>query len=331
MRRRTRTLISTAKHTLISDALDEYLLGLHASRRSDRTIEFYQTNINRFIWWLHEAGYPANVDEVQASHIRLFLEYLQKNNHRWGSDHRQSQKTLCPSSVQAYFRALRAFFNFCRREDYTEHNPFESGRVQVPKAGQRFVKSYTAHEVQSMIDAARHDTIDVYRDPAIILLLVDTGLRAAELVHLTLVAFDDYKRLRHLRVVGKGDKERQIAMSPMTEKAVRDYVRRERPLGGESLFCGRGDRPLTTSGLRHMIRRRARDAGLDIQGVHRFRHTFALEFMRSGGAPHALQSLLGHESPIMTLRYGRMASDDAADQHRRHSPVEKMGLKNKQR
>ena len=82
----------------------------------------------------------------------------------------------------------------------------------------------------------------------------------------------------------------------------------------------------TPPGLYHIVARMADDAGITSRGVHRWRHTFALMAAKSGMPIHALQALLGHESPLMSLKYGRMNSKEATDLHRLHSPVERLEL-----
>ena len=240
-----------------------------------------------------------------------------------------STKPMSDTSVQAYFRAVRAFFNWCYREGIIDYTPFADGRLQCPKARQKVVPSYEDGDVSTMLQACQdHDRERSLRDTAIILLLLDTGIRASELCGLRLA---DLERGR-VKVLGKGNKERQLTISPITEKAIRDYVRRERPDGEGALFLAKTGRALTASGLYQMIGERARQAGLTIRGVHRFRHAFAKGFITSGGPLHALQAILGHESPVMSMRYGRLASgDQTAQLHRQHSPVERLGLKGKGR
>jgi len=290
-------LTSASQEHLISDALEDWLLALRVERRSPRTLEFYESNVGRFLWWLEKGGYPLTLESVQASHIRLFLAYLQTRDKRWDSPgNANARKPMSDTSVQAYFRAVR---------------------------------SYEDGDVSTMLQACQdHDRERSLRDTAIILLLLDTGIRASELCGLRLA---DLERGR-VKVLGKGNKERQLTISPITEKAIRDYVRRERPDGEGALFLAKTGRALTASGLYQMIGERARQAGLTIRGVHRFRHAFAKGFITSGGPLHALQAILGHESPVMSMRYGRLASgDQTAQLHRQHSPVERLGLKGKGR
>lgn len=320
-------LIFAGQDNLILDCLDEFLLALRAAQRSPRTIEFYEQNIGRFRWWLRKAGFSDTIQAIQASHIRLFIEYLQTKESRWQSDKPQARRKVSDSTVATYHRALRAFFNFCCDEGYIEDSPFADRRLRTPKVKQKVIPSYSQADIEAILHAIQsHEPGYILRDTAIVLLLLDTGIRAMELCALTLAAVERSRLL----VSGKGNKERYVDVSPTTEKAIRDYVRKERPqANADALFLSRTSKGFSPNTLYQMIERRVRQAGLSAAGVHRFRHSFALHWAASGGPLHALQALLGHESPAMSLRYGRMAGVNTGELHRKHSPVEGLGLKPK--
>lgn len=327
MKNRRDTLTFAQSDTLINDAMDEWVLGLRAAKRSERTIEFYWDNMQRFVWWLEESDYQPVVQAVEASHIRLFLQYLEKNKHRWDSDTPQSNKPTSANTIHAYHRCLRAFFNFCEREGFIKVSPFHGGRISTPKTPQRIIPAYSPEEVKNLLAVClSHDTRNSLRDSAIIYTLFDTGLRGSELCSLT----PDRLERGRLRVIGKGNKERYAMMSPTTEKAIRDYIRKERA-DGEYLFLGKAGEPMRRNGVYQMIERRAKQAGLEIKGLHTFRHAFATQAIISGMPVNAVQSLLGHESPTMTLRYGRMvtAVKEVEEMHRKHSPVDRMNKRKK--
>lgn len=304
---------------LIEEVLDDFLLTQRVEHHSEATIRFYDGQIRRFLWWLRSTIANPTLADVDASQIRTFILYLQRKDHRWDSDNHQSNKPLSDKSIHAYFRALRAFVNFAFREGYTSENPFTSGRLKAPKVRQVIVPSYTEEEILDLLEACGHSQ-NGQRDRAIMLLLLDTGIRANELCSLSLQQLEKGR----IKILGKGNKERYVMVSPATEKAIRDYVRTERPKPAEYLFVGRGVEPLTDSGLRQLIRRRALQAGVDDSTCHKWRHTFAMVWLEDGGPINALQALLGHSSPVMSMRYAAMASGATAELHRQHSPVERL-------
>ncbi len=321
MKKLAKQLISTERNRQISEVLDEWILALRAAHRSDKTIEGYTEQIGRFLWWLRELEHSEDMESIEPAQIRLFVQYLQTNKERWGSDNLQAKRKLSDASVQSYFRSLRAFFNFAAREQFIEASPFDDRRLPTPKIRKKIVPSFSLDDVRAMLNAAGQDSVNALRDVAIILMLLDTGMRATEACNLKL---DDLEPGR-IKVLAKGDKERYLPLLPETEKAIRDYKRKERAPGGEHLFLGRGLNPLTYDGFKEVIRRRAREAGVQHAHPHKFRHTFALDWLSSGGPLHALQSLLGHSSPVMSMKYAEMVSKDATDLHKQHSPVERLG------
>ena len=85
--------------------------------------------------------------------------------------------------------------------------------------------------------------------------------------------------------------------------------------------------PLTRSGLRQLVSRLGKDAGIQATrcSPHNFRHTFAVSFLRNGGNAFTLQQMLGHTSLHMTNRYVALAQADIENQHRQFSPADCLG------
>jgi site-specific recombinase XerD len=125
-----------------------------------------------------------------------------------------------------------------------------------------------------------------------------------------------------IKVMGKGDKERIIKISPQTSKAIWRYLL-ERPDAEptEPLFLSKKGGSLTTAGLLRLVKRLGERAGVSNAYPHRFRHTFAVNFLRNGGNTFELQHLLGHSSLEMVRRYVNIAQVDIENAHRRASPV----------
>lgn len=310
------------RHVTIAEAFEEFVLVLRVGNRSEATIEHYHRSIKLFLWWARESGYAEYVDAYTVPDIRRFVSFLQTSEHRWSSDLPSANRRLCDYTVQGHFRSLRAFFNFCEREEFISKSPFSNRRIPVPKVRQKVIPSYGEQQILALLNACdvQEGQLRWYRlrDRAVILLLLDTGIRASELTGIRLC---DIQRGK-VKVLGKGNKERYTFLSPLVEKAIRNYVERERRnSGAEQLFLSRTGEALTRNGLAQIIQERARQAGIDIHGVHRWRHTFALGFVGNGGSIAALQTILGHESPQMSMKYGRFGSRDAEEAHKRFSPL----------
>lgn len=307
-------------------AAQGYLLSLELENRSPATVENNRGVLSRFLWFAEQAHFPCKFPEITSAHIRVFLSYVQTNPQRWTHrDNAPSCKQVKASTVRCYRSVLHGWWNWAIREGLVETNVVD--RVRVPKVEENLIEGLSEAEVRQLIETCRRGCSENRRrDTAIVLILLDTGIRASELCSIQLKDVDlDTGRIR---IRGKGRKERWVSLSAMTAKATWDYITKERPqtLRGE-LFLGKGAIPISRSGLGQLLERRSQEAKIRRVHPHLLRHTFALSWARSGGPLQGLQTLLGHSKPTMSLRYGRMASEEAAELHRQYSPVERLGLR----
>jgi integrase/recombinase XerD len=163
-------------------------------------------------------------------------------------------------------------------------------------------------------------------------MLLDTGLRASELCSLK-VGDVDIKtgrvEVRHGRAGGaKGGKGRAVYIGKSTRRALWLYLagREDGDQADEPLFMGKFHRPLNKTALRHLMVSLGKKAGVKNCHPHRFRHTFAITYLRSGGDVFTLQSLLGHAALSMVQHYARIAEIDIAQAHKRASPADNWHL-----
>src|SRR6266702_1936032 len=151
------------------------------------------------------------------------------------------------------------------------------------------------------------------RDLAIIRLLIDTGMRRQELTNLRTEDVD--LRLRQAVVTGKGSRTRIVAFGHRTAQAIDRYVRvrdRHRLAYEPWLWLGLAG-PMTDNGIAQIVRRRAKVAGIGERvNLHRFRHTFAHEWLAAGGQGEDLMALNGWRSRSMLSRYGQSAATERA-------------------
>ena len=139
-------------------------------------------------------------------------------------------------------------------------------------------------------------------------MLLDTGVRASELVGLTLDCTwldpDD----SYLKVMGKGRKEREVPLGRTARTALRRYItryRKPRTAAEQHVFLGRTGEPLQVSGLEQIVRpigQRARIKGVRCS-PHTFRHTFACQYLLAGGDIYKLSRIMGHTSVKVTEKY----------------------------
>ena len=207
------------------------------------------------------------------------------------------------------------------------------------KAESRAIHPFTRTDVQAMLYAVEkskpyirpgkascsHTTRQGTRNKAIIYLLLDTGLRSSELCDL-LIRHADKKNLR-LKVFGKGSKERIVPFSSSTALHLWRYLAtRPDAVPDDALFATATDRPLDNHNLYHALQLIGDRAGVVDVHPHRFRHTFAINFLRNGGNVYTLKEILGHASLKMCLRYLELAQAYVDANYRPASPVKNWGL-----
>lgn len=211
--------------------------------------------------------------------------------------------------------------------------------IAKPKYKKTEIISYTQDELRRLLEAAEYDKqwranngqlvrskrATALRDKAIILTLVDTGIRAQELCNLTIADYDERRGRLHIRH-GKGDKGRFTVMGKRTQKSLWRYLAtRTGSKSDAPLFTTGSGRPMDRHNLYHMIQRFGERANVAGAGVHRFRHTFAINFLRNGGNVFELQQLLGHEDIKTVATYVKLSELDI-DAAQRHSPADNWRL-----
>lgn len=159
------------------------------------------------------------------------------------------------------------------------------------------------------------------RDRAIVLILLDTGLRAGELCRLLMPDINLDTGEIHVRPFGSGRKthSRTVYIQKQARSSLWKY--RASMSSSGPAFLSTANLPLNRGSLYHLVETLGDRAGVDAY-PHKFRHTFAIQYLRNGGDIFTLQRLLGHASLEMVKRYLALADNDAASVHRSASPVD---------
>ena len=298
----------------LADLVEEYCVSLEVAGRSRRTIEWYRGYLDEFVAFADRNGRPACVDDLAPAIGRRWLLAVQSAR----------SKPLAPNSMAGRVRTLRAFGGWVKRELGLDAHPLAD--LPLPKLPDVLVESLREREMRALIAAAGDRSNDPVRDRAIVLLLLDTGIRLGELVSLRVGDIDLAEG--RCRVTGKGGKERVVPMGGRSRRAVRAFlVARRSPSGESPLFVSRRGEVLTPRGVQLLIGRLARAAELSTRcSPHVLRHSFARAFLANGGDVFALQRILGHSpaSLQVTRRYVRLLDEDISSAHRRASPVDRL-------
>jgi site-specific recombinase XerD len=180
-------------------------------------------------------------------------------------------------------------------------------------------KPYTTHGVM-----ASHTIHNAIRNRAIILTLLDTGLRVSELCDLLIRDVDMRNSAKFIKILGgKGGKDRHFPISARTAQALWRYLS-DRPDARltDPLFVTKNNNRVDRTNIYDMLEYAGKRAGVSQCNPHRFRHTFAINFLRNGGNVFSLQAILGHESLDTCKKYLMIAEADVDAAHRLASPVD---------
>jgi integrase/recombinase XerD len=254
------------------------------------------------------------------------------------------QKPLSSKTIYNYWVTLKSFFTWAHQREFIDSNPTDA--VPRPKFIDKPVDPFTREEIERLLQACKHSRLSepkgrqsfrtvrptYRRDEALILFLLDTGVRASELCALRLCDVDmstGEVTIQHGKEGGaKGAKGRTVFVGKATRRTLWRYLV-ERGVQADDqtlLFTTIEEKPLNRDSLRLIFRRLGKAAGVKKCHPHIFRHTFAINYLRSDGDVFTLQTLLGHASLEMVKRYARIATIDLQRSHGRASPVDNWGL-----
>ena len=297
----------------LRDLIDEYFAALKVANRSPRTIGWYRDFLLEFVRFVERDGRGATAGDLQAPVVRRWLLSLQSR-----------PRPLAPSSLAGRVRTLKAFGTWVASELDLASNPLRA--VPLPRVPEQLVPSLRDPEIIALLRASEGSR-DPERDRAIVLLMLDTGVRVSEAAGLRVGDVDLAEG--RCRVFGKGSKERLVPVGRRARKALRTWLSHRRGVRDDDpLFTGPGGHRLTSRGLYQLVHRLARRAELQTRcSPHVLRHTFARSFLTNGGDVFSLQRILGHSpsSIQVTRRYVALLDDDLRAVHRHASPADRLG------
>lgn len=312
----------------IVDIIDEYLRDHQGGNHSDKTLEWHATSLNLLCRYLEEEREITRIEEVCATDISAWFAYMRKTP---GAH----KKVRCERTIQTYARSARAFFRWLLRRGTLEVNPFD--QVVFPKVGRPLIKIIEPEEFEQLLQACTppHESgafveRAAARNRAILWVFYDTGIRVSELCSLRMGHLDRKRGV--LTVMGKGSKERRIALGNNCLRQLLHYLDRHRPdekelvewgsAGEDHLFLSETRMPLTKNGVEMLFKRLKERAGIRGKRIspHILRHTFAMNYLIKSNDPFSLQELLGHEDLTTVLNYIHMNDTVLQEQKRKYSP-----------
>lgn len=279
--------------------------SLRAGGKSPSTIRSYRDAARTLV-----AHLGPSVETLTRRHLEGWLSW-------------QLESGAARTSVKARFAALQQWFKWMIREGELKESPLQD--LRAPRLQEKTVPVVSSGALFRLLRNCSGPSFNDKRDAAIFRLLLDTGLRASELVGLKV--FDVDRREQTLTVLGKGNRLRVVPYGSRAAEALNRYLRaraKHRKADTEPLWLSH-IATLSYAGLQRMLYRRCDAAGIPRLHAHQFRHTFAHEWLKNGGSEGDLMEIGGWHDRAMLDRYGRSGrSQRAREAHRKFSPGDRI-------
>jgi len=311
--------------TEASELLMQFL-NYHENIRnhSQRTVDEYFLDLRTFFRFMkiHRGLVPADAEfdsipirdidlafvrEITVTDVYAFLNFLSRDRPR-NQHSRHTEYGLSPTSRARKVATIRSFYRYLTaKAKLMEKSPMQD--LDTPKTLKSLPKFLSLDESIQLL--ASIDGQNVERDYCIITLFLNCGLRISELIGLNLTDL----RADHIRVTGKGNKERIIYLNEACTEALNNYlqVRKLKPCTDKNaLFVSRNRNRISRSTVHYLVKKYLSAAGLDSTqySSHKLRHTAATLLLQNGVDVRTLQEVLGHDHLNTTQIYTHVDSSE---------------------
>jgi len=304
----SRTSDSFPQDVYIPTLAAAFLLDCKARSLAQRTQKFYRVNLQAFIDWLDTQAVKT-INQLTPEVLRAF--FVAKN-----------QKGHTAGGVHVFYRSVRVFLRWYAVEfEPTQwRDPLQ--KVRPPKVDIEPLEPVPLEDIRAMLDTCARIKFTDERDRAILLFLLDTGVRAGELIALDKQDVDTLTGDVLIRK-SKSRKPRTVFIGRTARRALRAYLKL-RTDTARAVFVTDEFERLRMAGLRQIILRRSKRAGVPVPALHSFRRAFALAMNRAGVDLLTISRLLGHSDLSLLERYIKQTSEDLRGSHERGSPVDNL-------
>ncbi|WP_158729376.1 site-specific tyrosine recombinase XerD [Flavobacterium sp. I-STPA6A] len=259
---------------------------------SKNTVENYSFDLERLLLFLSQNKIVVSPLKITDETIQQFIYSVAKE--------------VNPRSQARIISGLKSFFKYLVFEDYRNDDPMEL--IETPKTGRKLPDTLTVEEIDSLVVAIDLSSNEGERNRAMLETLYGCGLRVSELVSLKIsdLFFDEC----FIKITGKGNKQRFVPISELTQKyillyknTVRIHLKIQKGFE-DTLFLNRRGKQLTRAMIFTIIKNLAFTINLNKTiSPHTLRHSFATHLLENGADLRAIQLMLGHESITTTEIY----------------------------
>lgn len=288
----------------VTTAYDMFILDRKAQRFKSKTLKTYHDRLFPFINWCATTDFP-HVNQLNSTVIRTYILSQQERN-------------LAAHTVHGIAICIQTFCNWLVTEELVTESPMK--RVKIPKTDKKILPAVSNEDIQKLLKGAKND-----RDRAMILFLLDTGIRAMEFVNLVGENIDLKTGAVEIQL-GKGGKNRTVYIGNRTRKQLlKYYLYRGIPEAKDKIWLNeRTGKPLTDAGLRQWLKKLSKRIGVKDCSPHALRRTFAIESMRKGANIYVLARLMGHTDIEVLRQYLDLVQNDLRASSEKYGIVDNM-------
>ncbi|HOZ37313.1 MAG TPA: tyrosine-type recombinase/integrase [Anaerolineaceae bacterium] len=320
----------------LSKATEGLFFSLKADGYSQATIDLYRIMLKNLTEFLDD----PEVQNITTYDLTRYFAFLR-------SDYQPQRKSgsiapLSGSTLQNHWKAIKCFFNWASVEFSLQKRPDE--KLKLPPNNPKVIMPLSESDIKAILTHAEYSReaktnsrnsfkmkrTTSERDIALIIFLLDTGVRSGEACRLNIMDLDLEKGEVFIAPYGSSKrktKSRVLPIGKATRRVIWRYLAsRSETDENDPLFLTVAGKRMNPNSVRLLLTDLGVKANVPNCHPHRFRHTFAVQYLRNDGDIFTLQMILGHESLDMVRFYLQLANSDAVNAHRRSSPADNWKL-----
>ena len=308
----------------LKQLIENYTRYCKVQGKTKATLKWYERRLGRFLKFMEGSGHSMLAKDVSMADGERYVMQLMGQNQKW-AEHPFQKPTdgeLSKYTVHGHVRAIRALTNWAYQQGYYADDPFAN--LPVPKLPKLLYEILTEEEITQMLTTAERLSDRGIRARTMLLVALDTGVRADELIGLKMDCID-FKQ-GTVKVFGKGQKERVIPLGEAAQREVNAYINFHRPPPADTsvkaVFLTADGVPLSYQALAGVIKRVREKSGIKRLHMHLIRHTSITMMIKRGLNAFAVQQFAGHSSIKTTEVYVHLCQQLTASEFRGYSVVD---------
>jgi len=291
--------------TIKGDGLCEFAEHLKDDGKAERTIEAYVSDLQKFVtWYVQSNGDALTPKALTTTDVREYRTHMLRTK-------------VAPSTINRTLASLRTYAEWAVSRDQLNSNPVRGikgveEQPSAPKWLEKREQLVLLREIEREVNAARTEAAkrQAWRDQALIILMMQTGLRVSEVCDLEMndLALSERKGLVTVRE-GKGSKQREVPLNAEGRRVLKLWLEVREGKDCQFVFIGQRGEPLRPRAVQRLLADYGRRAGVEVT-PHTLRHTFAKNLINAGVTLEKVAALLGHANLNTTRIYITPSASD---------------------